>query len=59
MLSYTIKHKIRWLVYSSENEPHSIIRKLVEYLAQKPINKILTRGVPYAHRVLYIITLRL
>ena len=40
MLSYTIKHKTRWLVYSSENEPHSIIRKLVEYLAQKPINKI-------------------
>lgn len=40
MLSYSIKHKIRWLVYSSENEPHSIIRKLVEYLAQKPINKI-------------------
>jgi len=40
MLSYSIKHKLRWLVYSSENEPHSIIRKLVEYLAQKPINKI-------------------
>lgn len=40
MLSYSIKHNLRWLVYSSENEPHSIIRKLVEYLAQKPINKI-------------------
>ena len=40
MLSYSIKHKLRWLVYSSENEAHSIIRKLVEYLAQKPINKI-------------------
>lgn len=40
MLSYSIKHKLRWLIYSSENEPYSIIRKLVEYLDQKPINKI-------------------
>lgn len=40
MLCYTKKHDIRWLVYSSENESHSIIRKLVEFLEQKPINKI-------------------
>ena len=40
MLCYTKKHKIKWLVYSSENEAHSIIRKLVEFLEQKPINKI-------------------
>jgi hypothetical protein len=40
MLSYTLKHKIRWMVYSSENEAYSILRKLVEYLDQKPINKI-------------------
>ena len=40
MLCYTRKHDIRWLVYSSENESHSIIRKLVEFLEQKPINKI-------------------
>ena len=40
MLCYTLKHKKRWLVYSSENEPHSILRKLIEYLCEKPINKV-------------------
>ena len=40
MLLYSLKHKLRWLVYSSENEPHSIIRKLVEFLEAKPINKV-------------------
>lgn len=40
MLCYSIKHKKKWLVFSSENEPHSILRKLVEYKAQKPLNLI-------------------
>jgi hypothetical protein len=40
MLCYTKKHKLKWLIFSSENEPHSIIRKLVEFLEEKPINKI-------------------
>lgn len=40
MLCYAKKHNLKWLVFSSENEPHSIIRKLVEFLEQKPINKI-------------------
>ena len=40
MLMYTIKHGLRWVVYSSENEAHSILRKMVEYMEQKPINKI-------------------
>lgn len=40
MLCYTKRHGTKWLVFSSENEPHSIIRKLVEFLEQKPINKI-------------------
>ena len=40
MLCYTLKHNKRWLVFSSENQPHSIIRKLVEYLAKKPIHLI-------------------
>ena len=40
MLLYTIKHKIRWLVFSSENEPHSIIRKLIEYLTGTVLEKI-------------------
>jgi len=30
----------RWLVFSSENEAHSIARKLIEFLEQAPINKI-------------------
>lgn len=40
MLMYTIKYGLKWVVYSSENEAHSILRKMVEYLEQKPINKI-------------------
>ena len=40
MLLYSLKHNTRWLVFSSENEAHSIIRKLIEFLAAKPINKI-------------------
>tara|TARA_R100000426_G_scaffold11346_2_gene11779 strand:+ start:491 stop:1402 length:912 start_codon:yes stop_codon:yes gene_type:complete len=40
MMLFAQKHKIKFLVFSSENEPYSIIRKLVEYKASKPINKI-------------------
>jgi len=40
MLLYSIKHKLRWLIYSSENEAYTIIRKLVEFLTGLPINKI-------------------
>lgn len=40
MLLYTLKHNIRWLVYSSENEAYSIIRKLCEFIACEPINKM-------------------
>jgi hypothetical protein len=40
MLCYTLKHKKKWLIFSSENQPHSIIRKLVEYLAKKPIHLV-------------------
>ena len=40
MLLYSLKHKIRWLVFSSENEPYSLIKKLVEFIEGKPINKI-------------------
>ena len=40
MLVFAKRLNIRWLVFSSENEAHSIVRKLVEFLAQKPINKI-------------------
>lgn len=40
MLLYTIKHKIRWLVFSSENEPHTLIKKLVEFMEVQPINLV-------------------
>ena len=40
MLVYAKRLGKRWLVFSSENEPHSIVRKLLEFLEQKPINKI-------------------
>ncbi len=40
MLAYSKSHNMRWLVFSSENEAHSVIRKLVEFLAGSPINKI-------------------
>ena len=40
MLCYTMKHKLKWLIYSSENEPSSIQRRLIEFLEQQPINKI-------------------
>ena len=29
MLLYTIKHKIKWLVFSSENDPVQLIKKLI------------------------------
>ena len=32
MLAYAIKHQLKWLIFSSENEAYSIIRKLVELL---------------------------
>lgn len=40
MLMYSLKHKIKWLVFSSENEPYTVIRKLLEFMTVKPINRI-------------------
>lgn len=40
MLCYSVAHGKRWVVFSSENEPYGIIRKLVEFLAQEPLNQI-------------------
>ena len=40
MLLYSKRLNVRWVVFSSENEPRSIVRKLVEFLEQKPITKI-------------------
>ena len=40
MLLYSIEHNIRWLVFSSENDAVQLIKKLIEFLEGKPINKI-------------------
>lgn len=40
MLLFSKRLNKRWLVFSSENESHSIFRKLIEFLEQKPITKI-------------------
>lgn len=40
MLSYSCKYKKKWLVFSSENEAYSIIRKLIEFLSEKTITEI-------------------
>tara|TARA_R110002153_G_scaffold129198_1_gene277853 strand:- start:2033 stop:2944 length:912 start_codon:yes stop_codon:yes gene_type:complete len=50
MLLYSVLHKKRWLVYSSENEPYSLIRKMIEFLEKKPINKISEEGFTRSSR---------
>ena len=40
MLLYSLKHKIKWLVFSSENDPVQLIKKLIEFIEGKPINKV-------------------
>ena len=40
MLLYTIKHKKRWLVFSSENEPDTLIKRLIEFIEKKPLTQI-------------------
>jgi len=40
MFLYSQKHNVRWLVFSSENEPYALIRKLIEFAEGKPINQI-------------------
>ena len=40
MLLYSLKHNIRWLVFSSENDAVQLIKKLIEFIEGRPINKI-------------------
>lgn len=40
MLMYSIKHNLKWLVFSSENEPYTLIKKLIEFMEGIVINKI-------------------
>ena len=43
MFLYSLKHNVRWLVFSSENEAYALIRKLIEFAEGKPINQIETQ----------------
>ena len=52
MLLYSLRHNIRWVVFSSENEPYSIIRKLMEYLLAEPINKMSEEAYKYGTEVI-------
>ena len=36
---YAIKHNLRFLIWSSENSPQSIVRKIIEFKMGKPIHK--------------------
>jgi len=40
MLLYAIKHNLRFLIFSSENEPYTNIKRLIEMREGKPLNKI-------------------
>ena len=40
MLLQSIVNDIKWLVFSSENTPVSLIKKLTEFFLGKPINKV-------------------
>ena len=40
MLCYSVKHDLKWLVCSTENDSYSLIRKLIEFLDETPINLI-------------------
>jgi hypothetical protein len=40
MLCYSLKHGLKWLICSTENDSYSLIRKLVEFLDETPINLI-------------------
>lgn len=40
MTAYSIKHDLRWLIFSSENTDYSIARKLIEFKSGKPIQQL-------------------
>ena len=40
MFLYYLKHDIKWLLFSSENQPYQLYKKLLEFDTGLPINKI-------------------
>ena len=51
MLLYSLKHDFKFLIFSSENEPYSIIRTLCEFITAQPINKLRDDDYKYATEV--------
>ncbi len=53
MLCYNLKHGKKWLIFSSENEPYSIIRKLIEFYNKETIHRIsekkLTKSIEHIY----------
>lgn len=40
MTAYSLKHNLKWLIFSSENTSYSIARKVVEFKSGKPVNQL-------------------
>ena len=40
MTAFSMKHDLRWLVFSSENTDYSVARKVIEFYTGQPINKL-------------------
>jgi len=40
MFLYSLKHKLKWLMFSSENSPHSLYKKLIEFDTGLPLNLV-------------------
>ena len=40
MLAYSMKHDLKWLIFSSENTDYSIARKLLEFRTNKPVQQM-------------------
>jgi hypothetical protein len=40
MLAYSMRHNLKWLIFSSENTDYSIARKILEFRTGQPIQKL-------------------
>jgi hypothetical protein len=47
MTLYTIKHNVKWLIFSSENTDYSMARKILEFKKGKPIQKMTDDEIEY------------
>jgi hypothetical protein len=41
MVLYSMRHNSKWLIYSSENEPYELIQKILEFIIEEPLNRII------------------